>query len=212
MDEVDAYKAQASAKDRQIEALHRGGIDQQRSLIDHLRSQAEAAADELGLPCSFATDSRDMSAVLQSLATVLGDLTHICRREREENQDLREELGQERQGLKQSSSALQESVDALRKEKAGVEHHVKELAAQVRTMSRELEHARDSLLRSSAQDDLAKSAFERGRVVGVSEGRQQERKELEIESKRMQDLVREYKQSREELKKTQERLMLKQKT
>jgi chromosome segregation ATPase len=212
MDEVDTYKAQASAKDRQIEALHRGGFDQQRHLIDHLRSQAEAAADELGFPCRFDADSRDMSSVLQSLATLLGDLTHSCRREREENKDLREELGQERQGLKQSSSALQESVDSLRKEKAGVEHHVKELAAQVRTMSRELEHAKEGLLRSSAQEDLTKSAFERGRVMGVSEGRQQERKELEIESRRMQDLVREYKQSREELKKTQERLMLRQKT
>lgn len=208
-EEAEALKAQLIGKEREVDVLKRTAADSLRLPVDRLRAQASMIADDLGI--DFLSEPSDASSTLHSLAALLKNLAGLYKSEKETSKALKAELDHERQGQRLHTDTLQVSVDSLRKEKLSVEHHVKELAAQVKTMSRELEMARDGLFRSS-QDDLVKSSFERGRLVGVGEGRQQERKELETESKRMQELVREYRQSREELRRTQERLLLKHKT
>mmetsp|Transcript_26033 Transcript_26033/g.46174 ORF Transcript_26033/g.46174 Transcript_26033/m.46174 type:complete len:1579 (+) Transcript_26033:307-5043(+) len=210
VEEAESLKAQLATRERENEVLKRTAQDSSRIPLDKLRNQAFATAVEFGL--DFEAEPGDIASTLHSVSQLLNHLSSIAKEEKDTAKSLKAEIDHERQGQRMHTDALQVSVDSLRKEKASVEHHVKELAAQVRSMSRELELAREGLYRSNSHDDMVKSAFERGRLIGVGEGRQQERKELEIESKRMQDLVREYRQSREELRKTQERLLLKQRT
>jgi chromosome segregation ATPase len=145
---------------------------------------------------------------------------------------------QERKAWSSKKQEMSETIKKLLSDKASLENRIEsyELTiSELQALKPQLEEARDKI--SNLQSEITllnekilrlstykrpekpdtdkrikselRDSYERGKLIGISEGRKLERQELEGENARLQSLLREYRESRDDLYKKNRELTLK---